>query len=82
MVFLQTNFKYFHFANFQNLSNPPYWILKTQKMQVLVGWSKIIVVIKGQIGKTQLSAIPFSENRRGGLVIDKDWAYFDSSCLL
>ena len=51
-------------------------------MQVLVGWSKIIVVIKSQIGKTQLSAIPFSENRRGGLVIDKDWAYFDSSCLL
>ena len=82
MVFLQTNFKCFNIANFQNLSNPPYWILKTQKMQVLVGWSKIIVVIIGQIGKIQLSTILFSGNRPGRLVIDKHWAYSDSSGLL
>ena len=37
---------------------------------------------KGQIGKIQLSTILFSENRPAGPVIDKHWAYFDSSCLL
>ena len=31
MVVVQKNFKFFNVTNFQNLSNPPYWILKTQK---------------------------------------------------
>ena len=42
----------------------------------------MIVVIKGQIGKIQLSTILFSGNRPGRLVIDKHWAYSDSSGLL
>ena len=36
---------------------------------------------KGQTGKIQLSTILLSENRPGGLVIDKHWAWFDSACL-
>ena len=82
MVVLQTNFKFFNFANFQNLSNPPYWILKVQKNTSFSGSVQSYCCYKGQIGKTQVSTILFSENRPGGLVIDKHWPYFDSSCLL
>ena len=82
MVVLQKNFKVFNFENFQNSSNPPYWILKTQKNAIFSGSVQNYCCYKGQIGKIQLSTILFSENRPGGLVIDKHWAYFDSSCLL
>ena len=82
MVVLQKNFKVFNFENFQNSSNPPYWILKTQKNAIFSGSVQNYCCYKGQIGKIQLSTILFSENRAGGLVTDKHWAYFDSSCLL
>ena len=71
VVVLQKNFKFFNFANFQNLSNPPYWILKMQKNVIFGGMIQNYCCFKGQIGKIQLSTILFSENRPGGLVIDK-----------
>ena len=54
MVFLQTNFKFFKFANFQNLSNPPYWILKMQKNVIFSGSVQNYCCYKGQTGKIQL----------------------------
>ena len=71
MVVLQKNFKFLNFANFQTLSNLPYWILKTRKNAVFGGLVQNDCCYKGQMGAIQLSKILFSENKPGGLVIDK-----------
>ena len=53
-----------------------------QKIAIFRGPVQNYCCYKGQVGKIQLSTILFSENRPGRLVINKHWAYFDSSCLL
>ena len=41
-------------SNFQNLSNPPYWILKMQKNVIFSGSVQNYCCYKGQTGKIQL----------------------------
>ena len=53
-----------------------------QKIAIFRGPVQNYCCYKGQVGKIQQSTTLFSENRPGRLVINKHWAYFDSSCLL